>query len=543
MRAYAVSNTIEPHQVRRHIANGAAGSMAVERWLGAGSMLAACAMVLWAGVTRDLGDAEATLAIASTEAFGPFGRAFGGWMVGLPSARVLPSWLLSWMYGRDADGWIGLAHVPSLLASLGIVFLGARRCRSLVGPLAGALCAIALACSLALNERPMRLGFDPVLGLCLIAALDRLMLKGSDLVAGAWAALAMLMGGWPALAVILLPTIVLGRAGAYLSWKLLVPPVLAFVGWSIWALNGASPAAWGSALVGPLKQPMSWMLVPAALALTLPWSPFALLAAGRDVRGAWTPPARAWLTGWSGVFGVLALAGTLLPGLTVAALPLAFAAVVVSVCALTVVVRDQLMGVPRGALLVGGFGLCASVVLIGIPYVSYLAAAVPYYRNVCVAIAIGLAFVLAFAAVGAWQGRARWSIGCLVALALLIKCAHAEIYTPEWNYRIGHGPWGRAIGQWVPPRAPLYVFQPWPPELAFSTGRSVRALVSPGWLEFVTTPGPHYMLLLEAEYEHWPKSAPEIERIREFRDAVGRVRVLARTKSETASSSVPAHAS
>jgi hypothetical protein len=230
---------------------------------------------------------------------------------------------------------------------------------------------------------------------------------------------------------------------------------------------------------------------------------------------------------------VLGLAGTLLPGLRGATAPIAFAAIILAACGLATAAKGLWDGGERTRrwVLVATFGLCGCLALVGVPYASYLAAAVPYYRLVCIVIAATLAVSFAFAAVGAWQGRIGWSLGCLVALALAIKCAHAEVYAPEWSYRVGQGPWGRAIGQWVPPRSPVYVFQAWPPDLAFAMGRSVRHLVSPGWLDFVRTPAPHYVLLLEGELEHWPKRAPAIEAVRRFRDAGGRERVLARTLS------------
>jgi hypothetical protein len=53
--------------------------------------------------------------------------------------------------------------------------------------------------------------------------------------------LAFLAGGWPALAAIALPIVVIGRPGKTLSAPLLVPALAAAAGWSAWALAAGGP--------------------------------------------------------------------------------------------------------------------------------------------------------------------------------------------------------------------------------------------------------------------------------------------------------------
>jgi hypothetical protein len=387
---------------------------------------------------------------------------------------------------------------------------------------------VALAASLALADRPSQLGFDPVVGFVLLAAIDRILTRGSDWIAGLWTMAASLMIGWPALVIVGLPTIVIGRASSYLSWRLVVPSLLAIAGWSAWALSTAQAEVWGAWLVAPIKQPLTWDWLPWIVALTLPWSPFALLVGLNGVRGSFPGSTRRSMLGWLQVSLALGLAATFLPGLVMSALPVAFGLVVVACSSLSRVVSAPTNGA-RMAVLLGVFGLCLLVSIPGVPYAAFLAAALPHYRPPALLTSVCLAFVFAIAAVAAWQGRVRWSVGCLVALALLVKLVHAEIYTPEWTYRLGQGPWGRAIGQWVPPNQPIYSVQTWPVELAFATERSMRTLVAPGWLDFVPGAGPHYVLLLDAEFQNWPVTAPKLQKMRSFQDPFGRIRVLART--------------
>ena len=78
-----------------------------------------------------------------------------------------------------------------------------------------------------------------------IAALDRIVGRGSDSIAGLWASLAFLAGGWPPLALIALATVVVGRREAGLTPKLIVPPLLTALAWLAWALEPGADRSLG----------------------------------------------------------------------------------------------------------------------------------------------------------------------------------------------------------------------------------------------------------------------------------------------------------
>jgi hypothetical protein len=131
---------------------------------------------------------------------------------------------------------------------------------------------------------------------------------------------------------------------------------------------------------------------------------------------------------------------------------------------------------------------------------------------------------------GVRRGRGRAAVLGLGCLAVAFKIFHMGVYVPEWNYRASQGPWGRAVGQWVPPSWPIYVVHNWPDDLMFHTERTVRQLSAPEVLAMHTWDRPPHVLLLEPEFRHWPKSAPPLIEVRRFRDQRGDVRVLARTE-------------
>ncbi len=82
-----------------------------------------------------------------------------------------------------------------------------------------------------------------------------------------------------------------------------------------------------------------------------------------------------------------------------------------------------------------------------------------------------------------------------MVIAVALKLVHWGYYVPEWNYRDSQGPWGRAIGQWVPRRWTLYTFHDWPADLAFFMKRPVRQLRSPQYLEYQAGPASKFVLL------------------------------------------------
>ncbi len=487
--------------------------------------------VLWGASARDLNAAEAMQGMAAGESVGPFGQALGGWVSSLTAARMAPSWLWVWAFGEAGVPTPAAVLFPAALAALALGAIPAFRMARLMGPRAGLLTALAILGSIAVIDRSAVMGFDALAGLAVVAALDRVIARGSDLIAGLWAAVAVLIGGWPALAMVLMPIIVLGRQGSYLSWRLVLPPLAAFAAWSAWALNAAPALVWGEALTWPLKRPTDWRFAGLAITFGLPWTPWALLVVSRSIRSALPEAGRPVVLGWLQVAGVAALAGTLLPGFA----PAAFAAMLVGLAVAAASGLDRLLAGQAGrkfefAALWGAalMGLIWSGV--AVPRATDLAATVPYFRAPAIMLIVLALVTMAFALVGAWEGRLRWAVGTIVAVAIGIKLAHAAIIVPEFNYRFGQGPWGRAIGQWIPPRWPLYTFHPWRADLTFATEHPVRMLVSPKLLSYEIGDRPVFVLLQPSEYANWPKEAPKLQLVREFQDDNGFPRILARTE-------------
>ena len=497
--------------------------------LAVGLLALAVLGALWGASGRDLGPSEAAVGLASEGSIAPFGQVAGSWSSSLLPGAYLPAWVWAWIVGESTPSTV---HMPATLAMIGIGLILARRAAMVLGVRAGGLAALAWLGSLAAFERPLGLGFDPIVGLGVIGALDQAIARRTGWIAGAWASWAVLAGGWPALAAVLVPVVVLGRRGAYVSVPLLIPPLLSFGAWSSWALLTAPAMLWGEAIAGPLRAPNAWMLAPTVLAFGLPWVPMAGLLGWPSARAALGVPGRLLVLGWLQASGALLIAGSLIPGMASAT----FAAVLGGLAIASAAGLDRALD--RGAsagvrrtLLGLSLGVALGWAAIALPMGAYLAAAVPYFRPAAIVV-VALAIVAsAFAVVGAWESRRTWPLAILVMVAIGMKVAHAAIYVPEWNYRVGQGPWGRAIGQWVPPRWPVYSTQPMPPDLAFALGRPVRRLIAPVLLRFEVEDAGHpaYVLLHPREFEHWPERAPALIEVRRFEDAFGSERVLART--------------
>jgi hypothetical protein len=370
-----------------------------------------------------------------------------------------------------------------------------------------------------------------VAGLGIVAALDRILGRGSDWVAGLWAGLAFLCGGWPAVVAILLPIVVLGQPGATLSPKLLIPPVVTMAAWSIWALKAAPPEAWAAAISLPLTRNPAWWLPAQVVIAALPWAPFAVLAAWPGVRLGWGPRGGPLVRGWLKVAGACVLAGTLIPGLaTSARLPALVGLLVVAAAGLerfwvglgSTLPRRTFTGLALGLALIWSVASAAAGV--------FLAAAFPYYRPVAVALIILGPTTGVLAVAAAVERQTKLQITAVALVALGVKLVHIGIYAPEWDYRFGQGPWGRAIAQWVPPGFPIYTVHAWPPDLAFATGRPFRQLADPRLLNYEPRDVPQFLLLHPAEFDHWNQTAPPIRKVREFLGPYGEARVLARTK-------------
>jgi vacuolar-type H+-ATPase subunit I/STV1 len=165
-------------------------------------------------------------------------------------------------------------------------------------------------------------------------------------------------------------------------------------------------------------------------------------------------------------------------------------------------------------------------------YAGYLSFAVSYYRLtavVCLALA-GAAGLLAIACLRNLPGKAV--LACVALVVVGLKLGHWGYYVPEWNYRESQGPWGRAIGQWVPPNRTIYMTHEWQPDLCFAIGRPVRRIVDPALLASMPGISPKFVLLHEAEFEHWPEQSGKLLKVASFLDEFGSGRVLARTEGD-----------
>ena len=483
--------------------------------------------VLFGGGNLDLGPIESKLGLAAEESLGPLGRVMAGWEPSIWPGTLAPS--LFWAWAEGGFPTSGAVRWPAAIAGVAIGFVLARRVSTAAGGRAGLLVGMTWLGSVALMDRSAGAGIDLIPALGVVLAIDRLLNKGADLVAGCWAALAVFCGGWPPLALVILSTIVIGRAAAMPNWRLVAPSLLILAAWSVWAIKWTTGEAWGAAIALPFTCQPAWFLVVGVLALGLPWTPFLVLQASRSVREAATEKGRSLAIGWLQVAGACLVAGTIIPGVGSAATVPALAglAVVVGI-ALDSAVFGQVSNKVRGVLV--GISLVATLLwfVIALAAGVYLATAVSYYRPLAIALmactipVVGLAWF-------AFEKRERQlGLLCVIALAVLLKLGHWGYYVPEWNYRRSHGPWGRAIGQWVPPRWPVYTTLSWNPDLAFAIGRPIHQLISDRHLRY--QPGEaKFVLLLEGEFNEWSSHAPAISEVARFQDERGGVRVLART--------------
>lgn len=479
----------------------------------------------------DLGPIEARQGLAAGERLGPLGLVCGGWEPGLWPARVLPSRVWAW-----CEGEVTAASVrwPDAIAAGLLGLLLVRRLALVLGARAGVSAGLCLFGGLAWIDRSAGAGIDMISALGVVGALDRILSKGSDRVAGCWAAFAVLAGGWPPLAMILLPIVILGRPGRTLSRGLLVLPLLALAAWSVWALSAASTRAWAAALAWPLTMGPAWFLPLWVVGFSLPWGPLAVLAAWRSVRHRGTSEVQPLILGWLQITGVAVLAGTLVPGL---AGPGRITALAGLVPATTVGLDAVWSGSVEKAAWRTFVAISVTVVLLWtalvVPSGSYLALAVSYYRPLATLLVIA-GFATAIAAlVAVWSRRPRWLMGALVMVSVGLKAAHWGYYIPEWNYRRSQGPWGRAVGQWVPANWPLHTLHAWPTDLAFYTGRPIRALGMPELrlLQAAPPKRPMFFLLQPGEYDFWSERL-DLIKLREMLDERGEPRIVARTPGE-----------
>ena len=489
----------------------------------------AAGFVLLGGGSLELSDSEARLGLSAHEPVSAVAHVLGGYD---PSVAPGAAWITA-VWTAVFDGGIpstGSIRWPAAMAAVGIGLLLFRRVAAVFGPRAGVFAALALTGSLAMIDRSATTKMDLLPGLALVAALDRLVTRGSDWVAGGFAALGVLLGGWPVLAAILVPSVLIGRKSASPSLRLLLPPVATFAAWSIWAILSTRAEVWAAIVTLPMKHTESWTLGFWAVAFAVPWAPLAVLAAMPSFREAVDPSGRRVLSDWAKIGGVGLLAGTLMPGMASAGVMMMFAALVV--CVAPVLDRMWVGRVESSAKRTAtSLALLMAIVAGALAVYSgaYLATAQPYYRVAGIAL-IGLGTLAALVAlVSAWAGSTRGAVRALFLVAVIVKVGHFGYYMPEMNYRFSKGPWGRAVGQYVPPGRPIYTFHEISPALALATEHPVHRLREEFFLQVQPGSGPKFVLLTDAEFEHWPDRAPKVRKVRAFQDEYGGIRVLART--------------
>ena len=117
----------------------------------------------------------------------------------------------------------------------------------------------------------------------------------------------------------------------------------------------------------------------------------------------------------------------------------------------------------------------------------------------------------------------------LIVLAIGIKLAHWGCYVPECNYRLSQGPWGRAIGQWIPGNGRSTPSTTGRPTWRSSSAGPSASCTAPS--SSITSAGPQcrFVLLQVSEFDNWPAHAPPLTRVARFQDQSGEERILART--------------
>ncbi len=477
----------------------------------------------------DLGSQDARLGLSAGERLGPLGQVFGFWAPDLWPAQVWPSVLFAQL---EPGGRPGSAAVrwPAALAAILLGWTLAHRTAGALSRRAGLLFGVCWFGSLGLIDRSGASGLDLILGLATLLAIDRVMTRGSDWIAGVWVSLAFLAGGWPPLALIGLAILVVGRTTARFSFRLVVPVVLTFALWSFETVRASSAEVWAAALTLPLTEKPSWSLALGILGLGVPWSFFAFLALGSSVRASWSPAGRAWVYGWLQVALASLIGGTIVPGLSQPARVVGLAGLLIVAAAALESAWTKTLSRSSGRVFFALFSCLVAIWLGVVLYGTYICTlCLPYYRTIGVVMAL-LVLVVAFLAWLSMIGRdSRLAVIVVLLLALGLKLVYWGYYAPEWNYRYSQGPWARAIAQWMPRTWTLYTLHEWPADLAFFTKRRVRQLQSPDHLKFQKGAYSKYILLLPSEFENWPKSAPPISFVARFQDESSGERILARS--------------
>lgn len=505
----------------------------------------AIGFVLIGAAGLDVSPAEGRLALATGGSPAPMGQVYGYWAPDLWPAEVLPSLALSrqmpsWRPTSEAIRW------PSAIAAVLGGWLLARGMHRALGFRAGIWTAACWLGSLAMIHRSAGAGFEAmvgsptsaglnlILGVATVASIERLLSRGADWSAGLWASVAFLAGGWPPLLLIALVILVIGRRGSSFSARLILPVVAVAIGWSIAAIRAATAQGWASALTLPLTRGLDPSLPIAVVLLAFPWSPFAAMILARSARVSWPGAGRAWVKAWAQATVVALVAGTLVPGLGAPARVVALAGLAVaSAAGLDLAWKRSLPSWPRlwfQATLAGTMALWLFTMTFG----SFLwIVTMPFYRPLGIAVAIMGLVVAGLGWSSLASANSRRGLVTLLIMAAGLKLAHWGYFAPEWNYRLSQGPWGRAIGQWVPRKWPIYTIHDWrQPDLMFYTGRAVRQIPGPRFLRYLPGDESRFLLLQDSEFRHWPEDAPPLSLVARFLDASGEKRVLARTPGQ-----------
>ena len=524
-------------------------------WCAPALLVLGIVFVLVGGADADLTGADAHLGLAASEGFGPLGRVYGHWRPDVWPLRAAVSRLFH-LLGERGRPDPGAVLWPSAIAGLAAGCIVARRFLARGDATTAIFFGFAWFGSCALLNHAASSGVDLVTGLATIAALDRLVNRRADWITGLWASAAFLCGGWPPLLVLALAVLVLGRRDADFSVKMIAPPILTAVAWAIWTAQVASVEAAAAALAWPLTQRLPWTppasvgALLAALAAPLnqrpawavplgvflmgaPLSPFAFLLFSKPLRDEMKSKDGGLVLDWGRVGLAAIIGGTVVPGLASASAPVALVGLLAMAAAgLEAAWSGKLS--PRARRVFFGMIAAATALWVFVSgYATFLLTIVfTYYRPIGVVFAIGSVGVAALAWRAFETRSARRAVVGMLLLTACLKWLHAGFYTPEWTYRYGQGPWGRAIGQWLLPHWTIYTLHEWPEDLAWAVGRPFRLINSPQHLAFPASAESKHVLLLEAEYENWPPSAPKLVKVASFEppNPGGSRRILARTE-------------
>ncbi|MDR3618828.1 MAG: hypothetical protein P4L85_05710 [Paludisphaera borealis] len=498
-------------------------------WCGPVLVALGLCFVLFGGADSDLRSADARIGLAASTAFSPLGQVFGQWQPDVWPLRVALSRLLFFTQepGRPESGTV---LWPSAVAGMVAGWIVARRLIEAGKIRMSLIFGFAWFGSVAMLDHSSSAGLDLVTGLATIAAIDRLLNGASDWKTGIWAALAFLSGGWPPLVLLVMAILVLGRREADFSYRLILPPVIASSAWLAWTIKVGSIEAAAAALAWPLTQKPDWTLGVEVFLLALPLAPFALLMLSPSLRKTVRENGSGLVLDWLQLGVAAMIGGTIIPGLATVCRTVALVGILVAAAAALEAAWSGVLYPRTRRLFLGTvLTLTAAWMVVALYGGFIMTVAMPYYRPLGVVVVVMSVAVFGLVWRAVETRSARRSVAAMLLMTVCLKLVHWGYYTPEWNYRHGQGPWGRAIGQWILPNWTLYTIHDWPEDLAWAIGRPMQQLHSPQHIEYPVTPESRHALLLESEFDNWPANAPKLTKVATFHDQDGRKRILART--------------